>query len=118
MEKESVEITRSDVELLFHLFWLPHSHGPKGEMLVNEFKYLRDHAHLMLKFDDEEEDEQYQQQSAENEFFESWLERASSFNNVCKRFLKMCDKFTFIDNRELFFDINSYLSNTQVIFTT
>ena len=41
-DRECMEINKSDVELLFHLFWLPHSNGPKAEMLINEFKYLRD----------------------------------------------------------------------------
>ena len=49
----------------------------------------------------------------EQDFADTWIQRASSFNNVCNRFSKLCDKFTFIPNRELFFDINSYLSNLQ-----
>ena len=53
-EKE-LDLTTDDIELLFHLFWLPHGHGPRGEMLVNEFKYLRDTAHVIMgrghKFD-------------------------------------------------------------------
>ena len=46
-EKE-LDLTTDDIELLFHLFWLPHGHGPRGEMLVNEFKYLRDTAHVIM----------------------------------------------------------------------
>ena len=122
---DNVEITKADVELLFHLFWLPHSHGPKAEMLINEFKYLRDHAHLVLKYgyevssDSEDEDDIVvnANHGLEPEFLDQWMERASSFNNVCKRFLKLCDKFTFIDNRQLFFDANAYLSNLQVILS-
>ncbi len=57
-------------------------------------------------------------ETPEQEIFESWMERASSFNNVVKRFSKLCDKFTFIENRELFFDINTYLCNTQVLLAT
>ena len=48
------------------------------------------------------------------DFADMWIQRASSFNNVCNRFSRLCDKFTFIPNRELFFDINSYLNNLQV----
>ena len=55
--------------------------------------------------------------SPEQDFLDSWMERASSFNNVCKRYSKLCDKFTFIENRELFFDANGYLSNLQVILS-
>lgn len=76
-------------------------------MLINEFKYLLDHSHVYLKSNDHvgEEFDEY--------FEETWMERASSFNKVCKRFARLCDKFTFIDNRELFFDINSYMMNLQ-----
>ena len=66
---------------------------------------------------DEEDDEEENGRvadSPEQEIFDTWMERASSFNNVVKRFSKLCDKFTFIENRELFFDINSYLNNLQV----
>ena len=49
----------------------------------------------------------------EQDFADMWIQRASSFNNVCNRFSRLCDKFTFIPNRELFFDINSYLNNLQ-----
>ena len=46
-EKE-LDLTTDDIELLFHLFWLPHGHGPRGELLVNEFKFLRDTAHVIM----------------------------------------------------------------------
>ncbi len=91
--------------MLFHVFWLPHSHGPKAEMLVNEFKYLRDQAHLVLacafepatSSDDEEDEEEDNDMSdahgnssvvdaPEQEMFDTWMERASSFNNVSKRY--------------------------------
>ena len=127
-ERESAELTKSDVELLFHLFWLPHSHGPRGELLVNEFKFLRDHAHVILKFDvDEDNDEDNDSDNDDNDnddhespeidFVDSWMERASSFNNVCKSYSKLCDKITFIENRELFFDINSYLFNLNNVLS-
>ncbi len=104
------DLTKDDVELLFHVFWLPHSHGPRGELLINEFKYLRDHANLVLSYseDDSEDDEE------DLDFLDSWMERASSFNNACKRFSRLCDKFSLIANRQLFFDLNAYLSNVQV----
>ena len=54
------------------------------------------------------------QSSRHADFADTWMQRASSFNNVCNRFSRLCDKFTFIPNRELFFDINSYLNNLQV----
>lgn len=114
-DTSNVELTKADLELLIHLFWLPHSHGPKGEMLVNEFKYLRDLSHVMIQLDPEDDPDEMD--GSEIDFVDSWLSRASSFNNVCRRFAKVCDKFTYIENRELFFDINSYLNNVQVILS-
>merc|ERR1712241_1281672 len=43
------EFTDSEVEFLFHLFWLPHSHGPKAQLLLDEFEFLKKHASLMLE---------------------------------------------------------------------
>ncbi len=42
------EFKESDIELLFHLFWLPHSHGPKAQILLDEFEFLKKNAPLML----------------------------------------------------------------------
>eukprot|EP00094_Tigriopus_californicus_P009303 TCALIF_08969-PA protein Name:"Similar to SFXN2 Sideroflexin-2 (Homo sapiens)" AED:0.07 eAED:0.07 QI:8/0.66/0.57/1/0.83/0.71/7/214/1069 len=116
---KAMELSKCDVELLFHLFWLPHSHGSRAEMMLNEFKYLRDTAHVLQYYDlDPTEGEQDKvTDSAQQEFVDSWMERASSFNNTCKRFSKICDKFTYINNRELFFDINGYLNNMQVVLS-
>ena len=48
LAEKDLDLTTNDIELLFHLFWLPHGHGPRGEMLVNEFKFLRDTAHVIM----------------------------------------------------------------------
>lgn len=116
---KAMELNKNDVELLFHLFWLPHSHGTRAEMLLNEFKYLRDTAHVLQYYDldPSDVDSANLRDSAQQEFVDSWMERASSFNNTCKRFSKICDKFTYINNRELFFDINGYLNNMQVVLS-
>ena len=43
------EFSESEVEFLFHLFWLPHSHGPKAQIMLDEFEFLKKHASLMLE---------------------------------------------------------------------
>merc|ERR1711971_501654 len=48
-------------------------------------------------------------------FVLEWMRRFSIFNESCKKIFKMIDKWTYVANRELFFDINPYLNNLQVI---
>ena len=43
------ELDREDIELLFHFFWLPHSHGPKAQISLNYFKQLLEDAHIIQK---------------------------------------------------------------------
>ena len=43
------------------------------------------------------------------------MRRFSIFNESCKKIFRMIDKWTYVANRELFFDINPYLNNLQVI---
>ena len=35
------QFKESEVELLMHLYWLPHSHGPKAQLILDEFKFLK-----------------------------------------------------------------------------
>ena len=152
-------LDKDDVELLFHLFWLPHSNGPKADTLVKRFRQLRDYAHIIQKLglykstlDDDDLIEgsggppssdgvgprsvdeagnvdmeetfntdgadgslEAAANKAERHLVSTWLGKASHFNEVCKRFGATIDKMTFIENREMFFDINGYLSNLNVI---
>ena len=150
-------LDKDDIELLFHLYWLPHSNGPKAEDLVKSFRQLRDYAHIIQKLglykstlDDDDltedgngsisdpthgpvdesgnvdmEDTVNTQgcdlsleaaaNKAERHLVSTWLRKASHFNEVCKHFGRTIDKMTFIENREMFFDLNGYLSNLNVI---
>ena len=48
------ELKESDIDLIFQLFWLPHSHGPKIEELLKDFKFCKDNAAVVRgwkKFD-------------------------------------------------------------------
>ena len=137
------EFTDSEVEFLFHLFWLPHSHGPKAQLLLDEFEFLKKHASLMLELSKDpitvktgkvtgsgSEVDKDDTDAAANESEESncsfvelthstfvleWMRRFSVFNESCKKIFRMLEKWTNVANRELFFDINPYLNNLQVI---
>ena len=114
------EFKESDIELLFHLYWLPHSHGPKAQLMLNEFEFLKKHASLMLDLtmesneNDDDSNSSFEDVS-QSAFVLEWMRRFSIFNDSCKRIFKMLDKWTYVANRELFFDINPYLNNLQVI---
>ena len=41
--------SKDDIELLFHLYWLPHSNGTRAEALIKSFRELRDYAHIIQK---------------------------------------------------------------------
>ena len=149
-------LDKDDIELLFHLYWLPHSNGPKAEAIVKSFHQLRDYAHIIQKLglykstlDDDDLTEgngtisdcvpgsvddsgnvdmedtvniagcdlslEGAANKAERHLVSIWLRKASHFNEVCKQFGRTIDKMTFIENREMFFDLNGYLSNLNVI---
>ena len=140
----SGDLDREDIELLFHFFWLPHSNGPKAQIVINYFKQLIEDAHIIQKLGlynkraEEMDDTTMNQEvspvsnsSEENvdmeELHEStvglneprpernlrsnWLRKASYFNEICRRYGRLFDKLTFMENRELFFDINGYMTN-------
>ena len=63
-----------------------------------------------------------------------WMEKATAINNICKHFftvknrflifatmqsiccfVQACDKLTYINNRELLYDLNSYINNVRII---
>ena len=124
------QFKESEVELLFHLYWLPHSHGPKAQLILDEFDFLKRHANLMQNMptlrqqvetgaggdgDEEDSSSSSLEDASQSAFLVQWMRRFSVFNDSCKKICKMLDKFTYIRNRELFFDINPYLNNLQVI---
>ena len=150
-------LDKDDIELLFHFYWLPHSNGKKAESLINDFRQLRDNAHIIQKlglykptFNDDdltvegngshsdetqpssdksndmdmeevENPTEFKKSSdaasnkGERHLMSTWLQKASQFNDVCKRFERIMDKMTHIKNREMLFDLHGYLNNLNVI---
>eukprot|EP00096_Caligus_rogercresseyi_P012492 TRINITY_DN5243_c0_g1_i1.p1 TRINITY_DN5243_c0_g1~~TRINITY_DN5243_c0_g1_i1.p1 ORF type:complete len:654 (-),score=214.63 TRINITY_DN5243_c0_g1_i1:148-2070(-) len=118
---ERMMITKADIDLLMQTFWLPYAHGPKIELLLKEFEYLRDHSHIARSFIHRgaaagvsvssmgETDENIQ-----TSFIDDWISRVYTFNEVCRSFGGLFEKLPFIPNRDFFFDINPYLNSVQV----
>lgn len=125
------ELKESEIELLFHLYWLPHSHGPKAKLMLDEFDFLKENAGLMQSLTLEDIDIEVSggnndvdsgdsvasslEDMSQSTFVLEWVKRFSVFNDYCKKICRMLDKWTYCRNRELFFDINPYLNNLQVI---
>ena len=43
------------------------------------------------------------------------MEKATFVNNICKDFFSACDKMTSINNRDLLYDLNTYINNVRTI---
>ena len=100
--------------------------------MLDEFEFLKENAGLMQSINLDtiarsvEENEcaiesdsasasSYEDVSKQSTFVLEWMKRFSVFNEYCKKICRMLDKWTFVKNRELFFEINPYLNNLQVI---
>jgi len=102
------ELREADVDLIFQMFWLPHSHGPKITELLENFQFCKENAAVVRgwkKFD----------LGDQPDIIDVWMEKATAINNICKHFFTACDKLTYINNRELLYDLNSYINNVRII---
>jgi len=102
------ELIEEDLDLIFQMFWLPHSHGPKIVKLLEDFKFCKDNAAAIVGWKEFEPGDQ-------PDIVDIWIEKASFVNRICKDFFVACDKMTHMNNRDLLFDLNSYLNNVRVI---
>lgn len=108
-KKDSEEDLREeDLDIIFQMFWLPHSHGPKIVKLLDDFKFCKDNAAAIVGWKEFEPGDQ-------PDIVDIWIEKASFVNRICKEFFVACDKMTHMINRDLLFDLNSYLNNVRVI---
>eukprot|EP00092_Neocalanus_flemingeri_P029017 GFUD01031502.1.p1 GENE.GFUD01031502.1~~GFUD01031502.1.p1 ORF type:complete len:664 (+),score=180.97 GFUD01031502.1:119-2110(+) len=103
-----VDLLEDDIDLIFQMFWLPHSHGPKIITLIEDFKFCKENAPAIIGWKEFEPGEQ-------PDLVDVWIDKASNVNRICKEFFVVCDKMTHMKNRDLLFDLNSYLNNVRVI---
>jgi len=102
------DLSEEDIDLICQMFWLPHSHGPKITKLLEDYKYCKENAVAVVGWKEFEPGEQ-------PDVVDIWIEKASFVNKIFKDFYTACDKMTHINNRDLLFDLNSYLNNVRVI---
>ena len=72
-------LKESDVDLFFQMFWLPHSHGPRMEELLENFRFCRDNAAAVRGWKNFDIDDQ-------PDIIDEWMEKATAVNNICKHF--------------------------------
>ena len=117
-------LTEADVDLICQMFWLPHSHGPKIVSLLENFQFCKENAAAIRGWKEFEASfkmlphlnvNNIFQPGEQPDFVDIWIEKASQVNKICKDFFMVCDKMTHIRNRDLLFDLNSYLNNVRVI---
>ena len=123
------DLNADEIEMLYHMYWLPYAHGPKAQNMLDEFAWLKTTAHIIKNIDfgqdiaiDHSPMSSSSSTSSTSSAIESrspfaveWIRRASQYTAGCKKVFKMLDKWTYVKNRELFFDLNPYLNNAQVI---
>lgn len=93
------EITISDLLLLCDLFYLPFEHGEKGLYLLNEFQWLKSNAYVLVA----------NKGKLGSEEIQEWNCRASAFQNLCLAIQKLTKKIVFCKNRELCYDLYTYV---------
>jgi len=106
--KSEDDLLEEDLDMIFQMFWLPHSHGPKIIKLLEDFKFCKENAVAIVGWKEYEPGDQ-------PDIVDIWIEKASFVNKICKEFFVACDKMTHMNNRDLLFDLNSYLNNVRVI---
>jgi len=103
-------LTEEDLDLVCQMFWLPHSHGPVVERLLEDFTWCRDTAAAVRGW-------RKLQPGAQSDTVDTWLDRATRVSSISKHFAFICDKITKISNRELLYDLIPYLTNVRVILS-
>jgi len=107
---EEDDLTEADMDMIFQIFWLPHSYGPKVKKLLESFKFCKDHAEVMIGWKKIKPGDQ-------PEVVDVWIDGATYVNNFSKKLFQVMDKLTHITNREMLYDLSGYLNNTRAILS-
>jgi len=103
-------LTEDDWDVVCQFFWLPHSHGPMVERLLEDFRWCRDTAPAVRGWRRLTPGEQA-------DTVDTWIDKAARVNSINKQFAFICDVITKIPNRELLYDLIPYLTNVRVILS-
>nr|CAG4638272.1 EOG090X01OH [Cyclestheria hislopi] len=103
-DEEEYQLTMEDLYLLSDLFYLPFEHGPQGMQLLQEFSWLKAHAHLVAGL-------RSKQDNAANfsPEVQEWHDRANKFDSMSRALNRLFTRLTYISNRELLYELYPYV---------
>nr|CAG4647690.1 EOG090X01OH [Moina brachiata]SVE92862.1 EOG090X01OH [Moina brachiata] len=101
-DEEPYQMTVDDLTLLCDISYLPFEHGPLGMQLLQEFSWLKCNAHLIANKDKKEN-------AADRPEVMEWHERAEKFDGMSKAMNRLFTRLTYINNRELLYDLYPYV---------
>jgi len=110
VEVDDDGLTEDDWDVVCQFFWLPHSHGPMVERLLEDFRWCRDTAPAVRGWRRLTPGEQA-------DTVDTWIDKAARVSSINKQFAFICDVITKIPNRELLYDLIPYLTNVRVILS-
>lgn len=101
-DEEQYQMAIEDLALLCDMFYLPFEHGPQGMQLLQEFSWLKCNAHVIANKDKTEN-------FTERPEVKEWHERAEKFDDMSKALNRLFTRLTYINNRELLYDLYPYV---------
>ncbi|XP_055381080.1 protein O-GlcNAcase [Condylostylus longicornis] len=106
----SKNISIEDIYLLCDLFYLPFEHGGRGLQILNEFNWLKTHAHVLLHSSKKNQDNSKPE-------VQEWMERSEKFYDTSKTVMDLLKKIAKCPNKELSYDLYSYVWDMACVTT-
>ncbi|XP_019868330.1 protein O-GlcNAcase isoform X2 [Aethina tumida] len=106
-DKRGNELTYEDLSLLCDLFYLPFEHGGQGLQMLQEFNWLKSNAHLVIAAN--------RKQDKSSPEAQEWFSRAAKMNEMTETVNKLFKHLTNCNNRELLYDLYSYVWDIRVV---
>ncbi|XP_059615750.1 protein O-GlcNAcase-like [Phlebotomus argentipes] len=103
-EDVAKELSNEDLSLLCDLFYLPFEHGSKGLVILNEFHWLKTNASVLLGAPKKPSTD-----ASVKPEVQEWLQRSEKFASLCQSILALAKKFSVCVNKELLYDLYSYV---------
>lgn len=121
-KKDDRQITVEDVAILVDLFYLPFEHGPAGLQLMQDFQWLKMNSNVVIESKIKMMDAATKLQnspSTEDQHLnvDDWFRRAAKFDELVKGVSRMVDRFTYIPNRCLLYDLYPYIWDIRGVIT-
>lgn len=113
-----VEITEEDLTLLADLFYLPFEHGEQAISLLEDFRWLRRNAPLLVE-ENRKKNRKRLTSGKDNStlIIQEWNQRAGTFEEHYNRISRMCLRITNSVNRSLVYEMFPYFWDLKGILS-